>query len=119
MKHINEILPSRIVKMACEFEGITEQQLETRSRKAEHIMVQRYVTYCLMFLGFSTKMIGKLVLRDHATVIHYKKTILNEQNGKIQNKLREFRYYMRQNDVVIPSLENWKEKLTERNIKLS
>jgi len=118
-QHIKDILPSRIIRMACEFEGITEQQLETRRRKAEYIMVQRYITYCLMFLGFSTKMIGKLILRDHASIIHYKKGLLDEQNGKIQNKLREFRYYMRRNDVVVPSLENWKEKLTERNIKLN
>lgn len=118
MKDLNDILPSRIIKMACDFEGITEDELIIKSNKPKYVMTRKYITYCLMYHNFTYQMIGKLILKDRSLVVYYKNSFLNSKDILTQEKLRDFKGYMGQQNVIIPGLVKWKKQVSKRPKKV-
>jgi len=45
MKDLTQILPSKIIRMVCEFEGVTEEDLEVRNRETKYVMTRKLNVY--------------------------------------------------------------------------
>lgn len=68
-------------------EGIIGRKLNEKSRSREDVAGRMCVAIQLMRDGFSTPEVGKMIKRDHATVLHYKKCM-----EKCKAFPRSFRY---------------------------
>ena len=116
MKDLTQIFPSKIIRMVCDFMGITEDELEVECRLPKYVIARKLITYCLMYLNIPSHAIGILLMKNHATITHYKKGLLNK-NDKHNEKLEEFKVYMGQHDIIIPGLIEWKGRVKKRRIK--
>ena len=50
--------------------GITKAEIQSSSRKAGYVCARRIITYYLRQQGFTSRYIGKVINRDHASVSH-------------------------------------------------
>ena len=103
MSKIN-LTPKGLVDAICDFMHL-EGNIGSKSRKQEYVFARVLVSYCLLYEGISLSMIGKVVLRDHSSISHYKRLI--EDDYVFQKHLRRFKEFMNDEGVFIPSLETW------------
>ncbi len=68
----------RVLKLLCKENNVLEQDVFSRSRKKELVMVRHQFFF---IAGMKTKLslshLGKVFKRDHATVLHSKRTFQN------------------------------------------
>lgn len=61
----------RILETCCNLFGVSVQDVVSKSRMHEVVCARRaYIAICRLHIGATYDKIGKLVKRDHATVIH-------------------------------------------------
>jgi len=61
----------RILETCCELFSVSVQDAVSRSRMHEVICARRaYIAVCRLHIGTSYSKIGKLIGRDHATIMH-------------------------------------------------
>ena len=66
-----------IIEKVCNFWGITEEELFGKERTNLYVKARREVSRELRKLGLSYPSIGKILKKDHTTIIHYLKSQLN------------------------------------------
>lgn len=76
---VNKIGLDRILNVVCTHLGVNIEDVKSGSRKAVFTEARHY--YCFLaskaYCGYPLVRIGKEVNRDHATVLHAKRKILN------------------------------------------
>lgn len=112
MKYIDDIRIDELIAYILDFTGIKDSDLGSKSRKMENVTARVLLSYCLLYFGIKTTIIGKIVLRDHSSVIHYKKLIQNDHY--MQRVIKEFSWYMQDRDIVIPGFIEWSKRVETR-----
>jgi len=110
----NEIFIDPIIDGAAEFMGYTSEQVRSTSPyKPQTLVVSRMlITYVLLYMGLTGSIIGHIIGRNHATIIHYKN--LFEYDGLFQSSLAGFIVYMAERGVEIPEYHAWHCLLRDR-----
>ena len=103
MKELDEVTPYFLVQCACEFKGITNEELKSSTRKRHLVVARVLVAYMLLYLGYGTEFIGSAVNRDHASVTHYKKIIISQMDIMINSEIKNFRIFLLGKDVRLPT----------------
>ena len=69
-----QVSPDEFIKLACEALGITPDILRLKSRKGELVFIRAAIIRRLMELydNLTLKKMGKLINRDHSTVLYYR-----------------------------------------------
>lgn len=117
IKTLNNVLPSRIIALVCDFEGIGQEELENQSNNGKAVMARKLITYCFIYMNLSYSIIGKLLLRNRASMVYYKNSLLNMKDNLMQIRLYEFKKYMGKHNIIIPGFIDWKRNLVKRKIK--
>jgi len=114
LKKPNEIFIDPIIDGAAEFMGYTSEQVRSTSPyKPQTLVVSRMlITYVLLYMGLTGSIIGHIIGRNHATIIHYKN--LFEYDGLFQSSLAGFIVYMAERGVEIPEYHAWHCLLRDR-----
>ena len=113
-KTIENVMPMQIIEYACEFMGITLDDFATQSRRQDIVLTKVLVTYCLLYLGVSNTMIGKIILKKHCTITHYK--VLINDDRLTQHKLWEFGNFLSERGIELVSLEDWLKEIRGRHL---
>jgi chromosomal replication initiation ATPase DnaA len=103
--NITKMMPMDLILSVIEFVGITEDDFASKSRKQPIVITKVIVSYCLLYMGVSNTMIGKIILKDHASITHYKKLVENDLF--IQRWIERYKKHMEDLGWYVPSLEEW------------
>ena len=109
---LHNVMPLELIKFVVEFMGISMDDFGGRSRKQSIVIARVLVTYCLLYVGISNTMIGKIILKKHCSVTHYKKLIFDD--ALVQRKIWEFGEFLSDRDILLPSLESWSDVMSGR-----
>lgn len=103
-----------LIRLVVEFSGITTDELFSRCRKVEYVQARALVAYVLCYYGISNTLVGKVLLRHHASITHYKRLFLDDK--LTQTNLGFFKDFMAGKGYFVPSLETWVADLSEMNV---
>jgi hypothetical protein len=65
----------RIVQEACRYLGISQEELESRSRRHEIVEARQLVCHLLLQAGYGVSQVGLRLQRDHSTVRHAQRRV--------------------------------------------
>jgi chromosomal replication initiation ATPase DnaA len=73
-----------------------ESIITGRSRKEEIVKLRSFICYYFIQYGLSQSQTGYLVLRDHSTVLHHKRSLdgLFTYDKELRNEYSEFKKFM-------------------------
>ena len=113
MKELEECFIDPVIDHVAEFCHIEPKDLKSRSRKRQIVLGRMLASYSMLYLGFSTILIGELINRDHSSIQHYK--TLYPYDSLFNDYLYRFTIFMADKGIVIPGYDKWEEKLRSRN----
>lgn len=113
MKELEECFIDPVIDYVAEFCHVESKDLKTRSRKREVVLARMLASYSMLYLGFSTILIGELINRDHSSIQHYKK--LYRYDSLFNDYLYRFTIFMADKGIIIPGYDRWKVRLCSRN----
>lgn len=77
-----------IMDSVCKFYGVSPEAVKSHSRFAKFVEPRHIIQYLLMQRGFSSTYIGQMFGRDHSSVLHAKKTIINALSMTHENQYK-------------------------------
>ena len=113
MKELEECFIDPVTDYVAEFCHVEPEELKSRNKRQQLVLARMLASYCMLYLGFSTILIGELISRDHSSIQHYKN--LYRYDSLFNDHLYRFTIFMADKGIVIPSYEKWEEKLRGRN----
>lgn len=81
MNNSDEATASRILRAVSEVSGIDVLELVGRSRRTGVVAARNLAIHAMREAGFTLKMIGDVVNRDHSTVIHSLRDTTEQPNA--------------------------------------
>lgn len=94
MKRLNPdiITPNIVIDTICKYYGYKPEEIKAKSRKQEFVYVRNIIFYFLVILGNKYDYTGRLLNRDHSTVIHsvniIKEVLDSDINHKYFNRVK-------------------------------
>lgn len=64
---------NKVLQQVCEDWGITMDELKGKKRFNWYVKARKIAAYQLSARGFSSTSIGKILKKDHSTILHYLK----------------------------------------------
>jgi len=101
-----------LIDYVCTFRGITKDELVSRSRKKDFFLGRVLVSYIFLYRKWSLHEIADEVGRGHCSIMHYKYLLLDEWDKMIENEVRLFVLWMWCEGVDLPTLEEFRDKVT-------
>ena len=111
-----EIDEAELIELVLWFQGVSQEDFLSGSHRQKIVFARVLITYMLAYEGYGGTRISGIVQRDHASVVHYKKIILNDLT--FERVLRRFTDYMARWDVNVPTLKKWEKKMEKRKKSL-
>lgn len=109
-----EIMPSTLIDLACEYKGVTKEEIFGKSRLREHVICRVLISFMHLCLGWQLSAIGRQIGNDHAAIIHYRNLILNESDLLIKNEIRTFRIFLENKSIRLPSVDELREVINNK-----
>lgn len=82
--------PKELIELVCNHFGVTEQQIKSRVRHSDIVIARQMTAYLLQYYTtLTTGRCGKIINRDHATILHSIKVINNIKEIKDNKEILE------------------------------
>lgn len=107
-----EIDEAELVELVLWFQGVSPENFLSESHRQKIVFARVLITFMLTYEGYGGTRVSRIVHRDHASVTHYKKIIVNDLT--FRRVLRRFTDYMQRWEVFVPTIERWEKKEAKR-----
>ena len=111
LRELHEVLDWHLIGYVCEYKGVTVKNMLGRTREKDYIVARVLCAFMFLYKKYTLKSVGKILNRNHASVLHYRKMILNPKDKLISESIEGFRIFLLSKDLRLPTIPQLEERL--------
>ena len=115
LRELHEDLDWKLIGYACEYMGVDVKNMLGKTREKEYVVARVLCAFMFMYKRYTLKSAGKILNRNHASVLHYRNMILNPKDDLISDSIKGFRIFLLEKNLRLPTIQQLEERLRINN----
>ena len=115
LKELHEILDWVLIGYACEYKGVTVKNMLGATRETDHLVARVLCSFMFLYKCYRLVSIGKILNRNHATILHHRKLITNQNDNLISSEINGFREFLLSKEIRLPTISQLMERVRINN----
>ena len=115
LSELHEEMDWKLIGYACEYKGVEVKNMLGKTREKEYVVARVLCAYMFLYRKCTLKSVGKILNRNHASVLHYRNLILNPNDDLISENIKGFRIFLLEKNLRLPTIKQLEERLRINN----